>query len=131
MTQIGTNIKAVRKALKLTQSEFSSRIGSTQNNLTCYETGRRNPSSAVVHSICKEFNVNEEWLRTSKGEMFRPISRDERTAACIGRILSDTDDPLKSLFLNAAAEIIDDEKCYNILKTKLLDIINAANKGTE
>ncbi|HAU84334.1 MAG TPA: XRE family transcriptional regulator [Lachnospiraceae bacterium] len=127
---IGTNIRTVRKALRLTQADFSSRIGSTQNNLTCYETGRRNPSAAVVYSICKEFNVNVNWLRTGEGEMFRQISRNERTAACIGRILSDENEPLKALFLNAAAEIIDDEQCYNILKEKLLEIV-AECKRTE
>ena len=62
--------------------------------------------------------------------MFRQISRNERTAACIGRILSDENEPLKALFLNAAAEIIDDEQCYNILKEKLLEIV-AECKRTE
>lgn len=64
-------IKKLRKALDLTQKEFATRIGSTQNSLANYESGHRNPSSSVVNNICKEFNVNEEWLRDGMGEMFK------------------------------------------------------------
>lgn len=63
-------IKKIRKALDLTQQEFASRIGTTANVLTNYETGRRNPSKSVINNICKEFRVNEEWFRTGTGEMF-------------------------------------------------------------
>ncbi|MEG2177003.1 MAG: helix-turn-helix transcriptional regulator, partial [Oscillibacter sp.] len=48
----------------------------TQNTLTGYESGRRNPSSSVVNNICKEFGVNEDWLRTGNGEMFVPAPCD-------------------------------------------------------
>lgn len=58
--------------MDLTQQKFAERIGTTANVLTNYETGRRNPSSSVINNICKTFNVSEEWLRTGKGEMYRP-----------------------------------------------------------
>lgn len=67
---LNERIKKVRKSLKLTQREFSSKIGTTANVLTNYETGRRNPSSSVINNICKTFNVSEAWLRTGDGEMF-------------------------------------------------------------
>lgn len=60
----------------MTQTEFASRIGSVQNTVTGYESGRRNPSAPVIALICKEFNVNEEWLRTGEGEMFNPAPTD-------------------------------------------------------
>lgn len=64
-------IKELRQALNLTQQEFAARIGSVQNTITGYETGRRSPSNQVLSLICKEFNVNEDWLRTGQGEMFQ------------------------------------------------------------
>lgn len=67
-------IKKLRKTLDLTQQKFADRIGSTQNVLANYETGRRNPSSSVINNICKTFNVNEKWLRTGEGEMFLETS---------------------------------------------------------
>lgn len=67
-------IKELRQALNLTQQEFAARIGSVQNTITGYETGRRSPSNQVLSLICKEFNVNEDWLRTGQGEMFQTKS---------------------------------------------------------
>ena len=70
-------LKALRLKLNLTQSAFASRIGTTQNVVANYEIGRRNPSSSALNNICKEFNVNETWLRTGEGEMFQPKSRND------------------------------------------------------
>ena len=56
-------IREIRKALKLTQVEFGEKIGVKGNTVTNYETGLRNPTDAVLLSICREFNVNEMWLR--------------------------------------------------------------------
>lgn len=62
-------IKQIRKEKGLTQVEFGEKIGVKGNTVTNYETGLRNPTDAVVLSICREFNVNEKWLRTGEGEM--------------------------------------------------------------
>ena len=68
---VGSRIKRLRKELDLTQTEFAARIGSVQNTVTGYESGRRNPSAPVISLICREFNVREEWLRDGTGEMFK------------------------------------------------------------
>ena len=64
-------IKALRKTLGLTQQEFADRVGLKRNSLANYETGRNTPMDAVMKSICREFNVNETWLRTGNGEMLK------------------------------------------------------------
>lgn len=63
-------IKNLRKALGLTQQEFADRLGISRNNIATYETRNSAPGSSVIALICREFNVNEEWLRTGEGEMF-------------------------------------------------------------
>lgn len=73
---IGDRIKKIRKELDLTQAEFGARIGSVQNTVTGYESGRRNPSAPVIALICEKFGVNEEWLRSGEGEMFKPAPSD-------------------------------------------------------
>ncbi len=87
MHTIGNGIRELRKALKLNQSDFASRIGSVQNTITGYETGRREPSNQVITLICREFNVNEEWLRTGKGEMFAPLNRDKEIEAFMDTVM--------------------------------------------
>lgn len=69
-------IKQVRKSQKLTQAEFGNIIGVRGNTVTGYETGLRNPTNVVIRSICREFGINEEWLRTGNGSMTVPNNPD-------------------------------------------------------
>ena len=63
-------IKQLRKTLGLTQQEFAERIGVKRNTIAQYETGRNEPIGSVLNLICKEYNVNPDWLRNGSGEMF-------------------------------------------------------------
>lgn len=65
-------LKALRKKLGLTQEEFATRLGIKRAAISNYEIGRNEPIDAVISLICREFNVNETWLRTGEGEMFAP-----------------------------------------------------------
>ncbi len=65
-------IRKIRRDLDLTQQEFADRIGIKRNTIANYETGRNEPVDSVVSLICREFGVNEEWLRNGTGEMFKP-----------------------------------------------------------
>ena len=73
-------IRKVRKALDLTQRGFAERIGMKSNTIATYEMGRAIPSDAAINNICKEFDVNETWLRTGDGEMFIPDTTSELDA---------------------------------------------------
>lgn len=68
---IGERIKELRKALSLTQTAFGERIGLKQNSVALIEAGRAT-SDQTIFAICREFRVNEEWLRTGAGDMFVP-----------------------------------------------------------
>jgi len=91
-------IREIRKALKLTQVEFGEKIGVKGNTVTNYETGLRNPTDAVLLSICREFNVNEMWLRTGEGDMFQ--IPDDEDAALISEVLENPDDKFYQMLLN-------------------------------
>lgn len=71
-------IKKIRKTLGLTQQEFADVIGIKRNTFSQYEIGRNEPIDAVINLICREFDVNENWLRTGEGEMFIEKSKDEQ-----------------------------------------------------
>lgn len=57
---INERIRQVRKALKLTQADFGSRISIRESTICRYESSSRNPLDAVIHSICREFCVDEK-----------------------------------------------------------------------
>lgn len=68
---INDRIKAIRTALKKTQIEFAKAIGLTQSTLSSIEKGDTIVSERNIILVCKEFGVNEEWLRNGNGEMFQ------------------------------------------------------------
>lgn len=59
--------KEVRKTLGLTQSEFGKSLGISNTAISKIEKGENNVSESNIISICREFGVNEEWLRTGVG----------------------------------------------------------------
>ena len=81
-------IKELRKALGLTQQEFADRIGINRGNVATYETREGNPGASVISLICREFNVNETWLRTGEGEMFIRRSKEDELAAFMNELLA-------------------------------------------
>lgn len=125
---VKTRIRELRKALGITQQKFADAIGVKQNTVAQYEMGRNEPIDSVFNLICKEFNVNESWLRDGQGEMFKQMSRDEETMKCVAEIISDEDKPLKAAFLNAVAKIINDDRCYELIESELLTVIEARNR---
>ena len=72
-------IRDIRKnRLQLSQKEFASRLGMSENYIWMIEKGERVPPDRTISDICREFNVNEVWLRTGEGEPFKEESREEQ-----------------------------------------------------
>lgn len=63
-------LKIIRLKLKLTQDDFAKKINVTRSAISNYEKGTRNIMNRVISDICREFNVNQEWIRHGTGEMF-------------------------------------------------------------
>lgn len=104
-----TRIKELRKELGLTQQEFSDRIGVKRNTIAQYESGRNAPIDAVITLICREFNVNEEWLRNGKGEMFQPKSRNEELFEFAVKVAEGPPNTLQAQLLSVMARLTDDQ----------------------
>lgn len=102
-------IKMIRKENKKTQTEFGESIGIKGNTVTNYENGMRTPSDAIIKAICKEYNVNEDWLRYGTGEMFVEMTRDEELAEFFGKIQCSDDDSFPKQFMEVLKELDEDE----------------------
>lgn len=63
-------LRAVRKALRLNQKSFAEQIGLNQNSLSMIEKNHTPLTDKNVKLVCAAFNINEQWLRTGRGEMF-------------------------------------------------------------
>lgn len=98
-------IRQLRKELGLNQTDFGERIGVKQGSIAGYESGARTPIDAVITSICREFNVNENWLRTGSGEMFIQASPYEKAYNRFGYIMENSS-PSKKAALSMLLELL-------------------------
>lgn len=114
MRKLNERLKKLRKALDLTQQEFADRIGIKRNSFANYETGRNTPIDAIIVSICKEFNVNENWLRTGEGDMFIELSYSDEIAQFVGQLMTEEDDSFKKRLISGLATL--DENGWKVLE---------------
>lgn len=103
-------LKKLRKTLDLTQQKFADKIGVKQNTIAQYEMGRNTPIDSIVSLICREFNVNEKWLRYGEGDMFN--SSDDEYIAIIDHIMAGENEFAKNIFKTFA---MFDEADWNAL----------------
>lgn len=69
-------IKELRKTLSLTMEELGEKLGVTRSAISNIESGKRGITEQMVLAICREFEVNENWLRNGAGEMFQPVPKN-------------------------------------------------------
>ena len=98
-------IALVRKSLGLTQEKFAEQVGLSRNFMWMIESGTRVPSDRTISDICREFNVNETWLRTGEGEMFNQITRSEKITSFLTEITEGEGDDFKRRLVEMLAEL--------------------------
>lgn len=84
----GERVKEIRKGLNLTLEKFGERVGVTKQTVSRIENGVNNLTDQMTLAICREFSVNEHWLRTGEGEPYIKGSADE-LAELVGRLYKD------------------------------------------
>jgi len=119
-------IKKLRKTLNLTQQEFADKLNIKRGAIANYEIGRNEPIDAVISLICKEYNVNEEWLRTGKGEMFEKLTEHQKLLKYTGLLLKNKDSAVANAIqtLIVTYEQLDDTSKITLEKIALQYIDN-------
>ena len=102
-------IRRLRKTLDMTQQEFADKLGVKRNTVGQWECGINGITDQVAISICREFNVNENWLRTGEGDMFVERTRDEQIASFVGSLQANADDSFKKRFISMLSALDDAE----------------------
>lgn len=88
-------ILKIRKEAKLNQDDFAKRLNLTKNYISLIETGNRIPSDRTISDICREFSINEDWLRYGTEPM--KISKKGKLATYLSEIASGNDDLIQDL----------------------------------
>lgn len=113
-------IKYVRAERGLTQEQFANKIGLTRNYVARIEIGERVPGDRTIKDICREFNVDEVWLRSGIGEPFKAVSRADEISAFIGKVLGNDGTPIQQAFITVLARTTPDE--WALFESKLLEL---------
>lgn len=71
MNEINKRFKEVRQALNKSQKEFGQSIGLSDSGISTIESGQRSVTEKHIKLLVAVFNVNEDFLRTGSGPIFK------------------------------------------------------------
>ena len=118
-------LKELRKSLGFTQQAMADKLGIKRNTVATYEIGKAIPSDRTISDICREFHVNEEWLRSGTGEMFTPQRKSDEIARFLADVMMEDESEFKFRLTSALAKM--DDKGWDEIE-KLIERINEKNE---
>lgn len=118
-------IRAVRRALNLSQKEFGEALGVSRDVLANIENNRVEPKELFVKLLCSTYNVDYDWLTRGEGEMFHRT--ENALADHINDLLEGENETAKALFRGLAAL---DESDWKVVQ-KFIDGIKDEKKRAE
>ena len=108
VSNIGERIKELRKALKLSQTEFGVNIGVGLGVVRNLESSITLPSPAQIDLIVRVFNVNRAWLETGEGKMLVEMSRAEKIGRFVADVLADKPESFRHWLVGVLIDLDDD-----------------------
>lgn len=73
---IHERLKQLRNELNLTTRAFGAAINMSGGAITNMEKGTRNITERTIRDICREYNVNFDWLVHGVEPMFEDVTSD-------------------------------------------------------
>ncbi|EGT5044473.1 TPA: helix-turn-helix domain-containing protein [Clostridioides difficile] len=114
---IKDRIKEIREDAGLSQKDFGSKVKLSRSQISCYEKGIRDATDRSIKDICREFDVNENWLRFGEGEKYSINEKDSLLAEVLAEITISDNIPIKEIIIKLCE--LDEE--YLDLINKLID----------
>lgn len=109
METMADRISKVIRDKEKTKTAFSDRINVSQAFVSQMCSGLKVPSDRTIADICREFNVNEDWLRTGRGDPYIQLSRDEELAQFFGNVMKGEDPDFRRRLLSVMSRLTTDE----------------------
>lgn len=99
MENINGRIAKIVEESKLTKTAFAKKLNVSQQYISkITKTG--DPSDLFIGALCREFKVNENWLRTGDGDPYNKLPEALELGTYIGKILQSDDDFIKNIIIN-------------------------------
>jgi transcriptional regulator with XRE-family HTH domain len=68
---VNERITEIRKEMGLNQNDFAERIKVSRSYIGVLEKTDREVNDRIISLVCSGCGVNEAWLRTGRGKMFK------------------------------------------------------------
>lgn len=111
MTQ-GERVKKIRKELSLTLERFGEKLGVGKTAISKIEKNERSLTEQMLKAICREFNVNEHWLRTGEGDMFLSADRHGEISRFVNQLLQEETGSFKNRLISVLADLSVEEWAF-------------------
>lgn len=116
MTQ-GERVKEIRTSLSLTLEKFGEKLGVGKTAISKIEKNERSLTDQMLKSICREYNVNYDYLMYGEGEMFSDLPRTVLDELCRQYELDNFDRSLVELYIELPKDF------RQILKNKIREML--------
>lgn len=117
----GERIKQIRKSLDLTLEKFGEKLGVGKGAISALENGKRNLTDQMAKAICREYNVNYDYLIYEEGDMFSELPKTILDELCLQYSLNDFDKAIIELYVNTPLELRQE------VKKKMKEFIQKVN----
>lgn len=124
MTQ-GERVKEIRTVLSLTLEKFGEKLGVGKTAISKIEKNERSLTDQMAKSICREYNVNYDWLMDEDGEMFSDLPQTVLDELCLQYELDDLDRFIVELYVGLPKDVRDG------IKARAKDFIQKRNTSEE
>lgn len=124
MTQ-GERVKEIRTVLSLTLEKFGEKLGVGKTAISKIEKSERSLTDQMAKSICREYNVNYDWLMDEDGEMFSDLPQTVLDELCLQYELDDLDRFIVELYVGLPKDVRDG------IKVRAKDLIQKRNASEE
>lgn len=122
----GERIRAIRKENDMTLERFGEKIGMKSSSISDLETGRRTMTAQTFKSICREFRINEVWLRTGEGDRYIETHEEDIVYNFIGDIMKNAPDFRRHL-ISVLARMTPEE--WSLLEKKAWELVHEMQKA--
>ncbi|MCI5935264.1 MAG: helix-turn-helix domain-containing protein [Lachnospiraceae bacterium] len=119
MTQ-GERLKEVRKSIGLTLEKFGNRIGVGKTAISKLEHDQCSITDQMRKSICREYNVNEEWLLNGTGEMFSEVDREDQIMRWAASVLKEDSSSFRKRFVAMLSSLREEDWIWLEEKARML-----------
>ena len=105
MKEMNERISAIIEASGIKKTVFANRLNVSQAFVSQLCSGVKQPSDRTIADICREFDVNETWLRTGEGEMFIQRTRNQQITDFLGDLIKEEDGTFKKRLIEAMSKL--------------------------